>query len=161
MGENRVDLYNILIKTLPGIAINYYVSSNVEDIYELYKRIVNFCYKKKGEEIGMTDVIISWEDTVDPWGCNKNETTYFSGSRDRARTPMQWDDSKNAGFSRSHKPWLPISSNYKCINVKTQSAQQRSHLNVYKRLVKLRKEAHLVDATYESTLFGEIFTYKR
>lgn len=108
----------------------------------------------------MTDVIISWEDSVDPWACNTNETNYYTVSRDPARTPMQWDDSKNAGFSRA-KPWLPISTNYKCVNVKTQRAQKRSHLNVYKRLAKLRKEASLIDASYESALFGDIYTYKR
>lgn len=137
-GVNRKDLYNILLKTLPGISITYY-----------------------GEEIGMTDVIISWKDTVDPPACNKNETTYYSASRDPARTPMQWDDSKNAGFNKDKKPWLPINLNYKCVNVKTERTQPRSHLNVYKRLAKLRKEASLVDASYESALFGDILTYKR
>lgn len=109
----------------------------------------------------MTDVIISWEDSVDPPACNSNETTYYAVSRDPCRTPFQWDDSRNAGFNRFTKPWLPISTNYKCVNVKTQRAQPRSHLNNYKRLIKLRKEASLGDASYESALFGEIYTYKR
>lgn len=126
------------MKTLPGILVTYY-----------------------GEEIGMTDRIISWEDTVDPSGCNKNESTYYSGSRDPARTPFQWDDSTNAGFNENKTPWLPINLNYKCVNVKTERDQSRSHLNVYKHLNKLRKETSLVDASYESALFGEIFTYKR
>lgn len=108
----------------------------------------------------MTDVIISWQDSVDPMACNKNESTYYTVSRDPARTPVQWDDSKNGGFT-SGKPWLPISANYKCVNVKTQRNQARSHLNVFKRLTKLRKEASLIDASYESALFGDIYTYKR
>lgn len=109
----------------------------------------------------MTDVIISWEDTVDPWAQNANETTYYSISRDPVRTPFQWDTSNNAGFNEDHKPWLPISTNYKCINVKTERGQPRSHLNNYKRLAQLRKEASLIDASYESALFGDIYTYKR
>lgn len=109
----------------------------------------------------MTDVIISWEDTVDPPALNSNETTYYAVSRDPARTPFQWDSSKNAGFNQGNKTWLPISTNYKCINVKTESAQSRSYLNNYKRLMKLRKEASLKDASYESALFGDIYTYKR
>lgn len=109
----------------------------------------------------MTDVIISWEDSVDPPACNSNETTYYQVSRDPVRTPFQHDDSTNAGFNLGAKPWLPISTNYKCINVKTERAQPRSHLNNYKRLVKLREEAALGVASYESALFGEIYTYKR
>lgn len=109
----------------------------------------------------MTDVIISWEDTVDPAGCNTNETVYHIKSRDPARTPMQWDGSKNAGFNQGENLWLPISTNYKCINVKTEREQQRSHLNVYKRLAKLRKEHSLNDASYESAVIGDIYTYKR
>lgn len=119
----------------------------------------------KGEELGMTDVVISWEETVDPPACNKNESTYYSASRDPARTPFQWDDSTNAGFNKNAQPWLPVNINYKCVNVQTERAQERSHLNVFKRLVKLRKEASLVNASYESALFGEnpsdTFTYKR
>lgn len=109
----------------------------------------------------MTDVIISWEDTVDPFACNKNASTYYTSSRDPERTPFQWDDSRNAGFTTGKKPWLPISTNYKCVNAKTQQGQTRSHLNVYKRLAKLRKEASLTDASYESGVFGDVYTYKR
>lgn len=69
LGEARVDLYNILLKTLPGISITY-----------------------QGEEIGMTDLIISWQETVDPQACNTDPTRYHSFSRDPARTPFQWYD---------------------------------------------------------------------
>lgn len=138
LGEKRVDLYNILLKTLPGIPITYY-----------------------GEEIGMTDVTISWEDTTDTPACNKNETTYYTVTRDGVKTPFQWDGSTNAGFTTNKKPWLPISTNYKCVNVKDQRDQPKSHLNVYKRLNKLRKEASLIDASFESAALGDIYTYKR
>lgn len=51
----------------------------------------------KGEELAFTDVHISWEETVDPQGCNTNENDYEAASRDPARTPFQWDDTNLAG----------------------------------------------------------------
>ena len=62
----------------------------------------------------------------------------YENSRDNARTPMQWDDSANAGFS-SGTPWLKVNPNYKDINVKEQSGRPDSVLNYYKKLLALRK----------------------
>ena len=56
-----------------------------------------------GEEIGMVDADISYEDTMDPWGCNCGPINYANCSRDPARTPMQWSQNKNAGFSQVRK----------------------------------------------------------
>ena len=53
-----------------------------------------------GEEIGMLDADISYENTMDPWGCNCGPINYVNCSRDPARTPMQWNGAKNAGFSQ-------------------------------------------------------------
>lgn len=78
--------------------------------------------------------------------------------------PFFWwrDGSVNAGFNKGHKTWLPISTNYKCINVADERHQKRSHLNTYKRLIKLRKEANLGKASYDSTVYGDsVFTYIR
>lgn len=52
----------------------------------------------QGEEIGMIDGTISWEDTVDPSGCNTDDpVNYWKSSRDPERTPFQWSADKNAG----------------------------------------------------------------
>ncbi|GAB1222579.1 hypothetical protein ENUP19_0118G0014 [Entamoeba nuttalli] len=59
--------------------------------------------------------------------------------RDNARTPMQWDDSENAGFT-SGNPWLKINPNYKTINAKEAMQNPNSVFNYYKQLLKLRKE---------------------
>ena len=62
-----------------------------------------------------------------------------ASSRDNARTPMQWDDSENAGFSKAN-PWLGVNSNYKVINYASQKNDPDSILNFYKTLIALRKE---------------------
>lgn len=52
----------------------------------------------QGEEIGMKDGFISWEDTVDPSACNTDDPiNYVQTSRDPERTPFQWNSEKNAG----------------------------------------------------------------
>jgi len=50
-----------------------------------------------GEEIGMEDTWISWEDTKDPQGCNAGRDGFEKASRDPARTPFQWDNTTSAG----------------------------------------------------------------
>lgn len=110
----------------------------------------------------MTDTIISWEDTLDPQACNEDKDIYHSSSRDVARTPIQWDDTYNAGFSRGQSTWLPVNVYYYGNNVKLQKRHTRSHLNLYKKLVELRKQPAFVDGTYEgSALTEDIFVYKR
>ena len=59
-------------------------------------------------------------------------------SRDNARTPMQWTDDENAGFTDG-MPWLAMNPNYRQINVREQEARTDSVLVYYRRLVHLRK----------------------
>ena len=84
-----------------------------------------------GEELGMHNVEIPLELTQDPWkepGLN----------RDGVRTPMQWDNSKNAGFTNG-KPWLPIAPDFKEINVEQEKKDPKSFLNLYKKLLEIRR----------------------
>ena len=69
-------------------------------------------------------------------------------SRDNARTPMQWTDGENAGFTTG-TPWLKVNSNYTDINVKNQEADAHSVLNYYRKLIALRK----------SDEYKSLFTY--
>ncbi len=90
----------------------------------------------------------------------------YLNSRDNARTPVQWDDTENAGFT-SGTPWLKVNPNYKEINVKKQMADEDSVLAYYKKLLALRKSKDWKEVfTYGNftPLFeneANIFAYKR
>jgi alpha-glucosidase len=112
-----------------------------------------------GEEIGMSDVAIPKEEIQDPQGLNMPELNL---SRDPSRTPMQWDDSPHAGFSKA-KPWLRLPYHYPRINVKAQTADTFSMLNFYRKLIHLRKsEAALNVGDYRSVFSDkQIISYIR
>ncbi|MGD9761192.1 MAG: alpha-glucosidase [Candidatus Izemoplasmatales bacterium] len=84
-------------------------------------------------------------------------------SRDNARTPMQWDNKPFAGFSKT-KPWLEVNENYKVINVKNNQSNQKTILEYYKKIIKLRhKEEIIVYGDYQDIDFKnkKIYAYKR
>ncbi|XP_031639303.1 probable maltase [Contarinia nasturtii] len=112
-GATRSDIFNILIKTLPGITITYY-----------------------GEEISMVDVKIPPKYVIDKLNLNLDGSIF---TRDSFRTPMQWNRSVNAGFTKARKPWLPVSKYYMTFNVESQKSGKRSHLKVFQKLMDLRK----------------------
>jgi alpha-glucosidase len=88
-----------------------------------------------GEEIGMNDVPIAPEQLQDP--AEKNQPGLRQG-RDPERTPMPWDGSLLAGFT-SGRPWLPIGTDHARVNVKAFSESRDSILNLYRRLLGLRR----------------------
>lgn len=84
-------------------------------------------------------------------------------SRDNARTPMQWDDSANAGFTTG-TPWIMVNPNYKEINVKDQLSREDSVFHYYQKLIRLRKEREIVVyGTYDLLLADDpdIYAYTR
>lgn len=89
-----------------------------------------------GEEIGMRDGKLKKREILDPAGLLY--WPLFKG-RDGCRTPMQWNDSKFAGFSTT-QPWLPVNPDYLHRNVKMQEQDKGSLLCFYRKLLKLRKE---------------------
>ncbi len=117
----------------------------------------------QGEEIGMTNVLYeNIEDfrDVEVFTEYKNMTengatkerallAIVDRSRDNARTPMQWDDSLNGGFSKS-KPWINTNYNYKEINVQAQEESKDSILNTYRFILMKRVEDS------ENIIFGDI-----
>jgi alpha-glucosidase len=88
-----------------------------------------------GDELGMSNVTIPPDRVQDPF--EKNVPGKGLG-RDPSRTPMQWDQSEHAGFSKD-VPWLPLSDDYPSVNVKTEQPDPRSYLNLYLRLLALRR----------------------
>ncbi|MGN6646015.1 MAG: alpha-amylase family glycosyl hydrolase [Cytophaga sp.] len=98
-----------------------------------------------GEELGMRDVPIPFEEVLDPQGLNMPDKNL---SRDPARTPMQWDNSVNSGFTTA-KPWLRLHRNYRSHNVESERMDKTSMLSLYKELIALRQsEASLLYGHY-------------
>lgn len=114
-------------------------------------------YIYQGQEIGMTNgdfkTIEDFKDTETlnilkvskKMGIPKSYImkAIFKRSRDNARTPMQWDDSKNAGFTKGI-PWIKVNNNYKNINVKANIENDDSVLNYYRKLISIRKNNDIV-----------------
>ena len=116
----------------------------------------------QGQEIGMTNCPMASVEEYDDIN-TKNEyrlapemgrseaealNACYLFSRDNSRTPMQWSDEANAGFTTG-KPWLKVNPNYTAINVREQEQREDSILNYNKKLIALRKDPK----------FREIFTY--
>ncbi|MBO6577078.1 MAG: DUF3459 domain-containing protein [Rhodothermales bacterium] len=88
-----------------------------------------------GDELGMEEAEIPPELMVDPWGLNVLPEL----SRDGCRTPMQWDSGPTAGFTTG-TPWLPVQDDKAFRNVAVQSDDPDSILNLYRRLLRLRRK---------------------
>lgn len=126
------------------------ISKKALAIIEVMRRGIPFIYQ--GQEIGMTnnkvDCIDKFNDisTIENYdraireGFSKEEALSLVNkfSRDNARTPFQWDNSINAGFTKG-TPWLQVNENYKEINAKLQIDDKDSVLSFYKKLINLRK----------------------
>ena len=133
-------------------------------------------YIYQGEEIGMTNIyfddIKKYRDieTINYYNekiKNEDEKSLIERikitSRDNARTPMQWDDSLNGGFSKA-TPWIDVNPNYKQINVKESLEDSNSIFNYYKELIKLRHNNDTIVYGDVKLIYPEnesIFAYTR
>lgn len=108
LGDAAARSAAVLLYTLPGMAFVY-----------------------NGDELGMKNVEIPPDMIQDP---------QFAGGfgRDPVRTPMQWSDAKNAGFSTAHQTWLPIAKDYRTHNIETESKDPDSFYSLYRKLGRLR-----------------------
>ena len=131
----------------------------------------------QGQEIGMTNVkfdsiydyndvkgINIYKEKIEQ-GLSKEEALKYvwAVSRDNSRTPMQWDNSNNAGFTDG-TPWINVNENYKTINVNNQINDENSILNFYKNMIRIRKENEtLVYGSYDLILDEDdkIYAYIR
>ncbi|MHA6725270.1 glycoside hydrolase family 13 protein [Macrococcoides caseolyticum] len=129
----------------------WYESSTSHAVVYFLQQGTPFIYQ--GQEIGMTNY--PFEDIIDfddvhakniynqelKKGVPKEEVIEMLRriSRDNTRTPMQWDDTKNAGFTKG-TPWLKVNPNFEDINVFKQEKDENSILNFYKQLIQLKKK---------------------
>ena len=136
VGLSQAAIAAMLLLTLPGTLTIYY-----------------------GEEIGMTNALIPPEDVQDP---AEMRQPGIGMGRDPERTPMTWDCSEEAGFTNG-RPWLPLVADHRVVNVEVEEGNGTSILNLYRRLVALRR-AHpmLVGGQLGSvTTSGDLLSFER
>ena len=132
-GVKRGDMIIMLAMFLPGMTVAYY-----------------------GDEIGMIDANLTWEQTLDPAGCNAGRERYHLKSRDPERTPFQWDNSTSAGFSTNKTTWLPVQDNYKTLNLIMQKHNKTSSYWLFKALAVMKKNLNVLkNGTVEVILITE------
>ncbi|MBS7700072.1 MULTISPECIES: alpha-amylase family glycosyl hydrolase [unclassified Chelatococcus] len=136
VGEDQAPLAATLLLTLRGTPTIYY-----------------------GEELGMQQVPIGAEDIQDPFERN---VPGLGVGRDGCRTPMQWDASRNAGFT-SGEPWLPVSLSFRDTNVESAQRDPGALLQLYRALIRLRRSTSaLVFGNYRPiSIAKDILVYAR
>lgn len=111
--QEKAKLYMVLLLTLRGSVCLY-----------------------QGEELGLVEAELSFEQLVDPFGINF--WPEFKG-RDGCRTPMPWNHEANAGFSQAEHTWLPIAEPHYSLNVAQQEQDANSCLSAYRAFLAFRK----------------------
>jgi len=140
----------------------------------LFQKGTPFVYQ--GQEIGMTNWYPAdpelYEDVQTRWqyahnalhkSPEKRLKRLWYGSRDSARTPVQWSDAENAGFSTG-TPWFYVNENYRAINAAQQEQDPDSLLKFYRKAIALRKTLPVVrDGSYHEfkKLSGKFYVYAR
>ena len=135
-------------------------------------------YIYQGEELGMTNVpfknisdfrdldsVNAYHELIGQGVFTEEEMMKYLRykSRDNARTPFQWDDTENAGFTTG-TPWIMVNPNYKEINAKDQLEREDSVFHYYQKLIRLRKEHEIiVYGSYDLLLPDdrELYVYTR
>jgi alpha-glucosidase len=136
LGERQARVAAMLLLTLRGTPTLYY-----------------------GDELGLAGMAIPSDRAQDPW--EKRQPGLGLG-RDPARTPMQWDASPYAGFS-SREPWLPVTDDYRRLNVAEAQADPQSVLTLYRRLISLRRAEAALHAGAYRLLYADddVLAYER
>ena len=136
----------------------------------LFLKGTPFIYQ--GQEIGMTNWYpestgmyedVQTRNQHQDWPEEKRLALYHRASRDSARTPVQWTDGENAGFTTG-TPWFYVNENYKNINVEQAQNDPDSILHFYKKAIALRKSLPVVrDGSYQEYYRGsdKLYVYAR
>ena len=133
-------------------------------------------YVYQGEELGMTNIRLPIEkyrdlETLNLYHARKEQgvpeeeimRSIYAKGRDNARTPMQWDDGENAGFTTG-TPWLTVNENYHTINAKAALDDPDSVFHYYQKLIALRKQYPVFvhgDFTLLEAEHPQLFVYER
>ena len=136
VGAEQARLLAMLLLTLRGMPFIYY-----------------------GEELGLADTVLAARELQD--GFVRDSGIHLS--RDPERTPMQWNDSAQAGFTTG-RAWLPVATTYPIQNVAKENADPKSMLHLYRSLISFRSSSEtLLSGTYRSipTLSRDVFAYIR
>ncbi|MCZ8515983.1 alpha-glucosidase [Paenibacillus filicis] len=143
-----------------------YHAASAKMLATCYMLMQGMPYIYQGQEIGMTNVrfdsleqyrdveIMNWFREGAAAGLSKSELLepVYAQGRDNARTPMQWNGGKHAGFSQA-EPWIEVNPNYVDINVERQLQDPHSILQYYKKLIRLRaSELAAIYGSYELLL---------
>ncbi|KOS22494.1 Alpha-glucosidase [Escovopsis weberi] len=154
-------------------------SAKLIAIFLLLQAGTPFIYQ--GQEIGMTNVPKDWPmeeykdiDCVNHWNLHKNDDEatkkllkgeYQKKSRDNARTPVQWDDGFQAGFTTNPHPWMRVIDNYTHVNAASQTGDPRSIYHTYRQVLEARKQRRDIFVYGAFELLDEpnqrVFAYKR
>lgn len=151
-------------KYIPAADINDYSKKMLATLFMLL-RGTPFIYQ--GQELGMTNIQMDSMDEYDDIATHDQYSrAVLSGfspvealaamnrrSRDNSRTPMQWNTSKNSGFSQAEKTWMKVNPNYHTINAEAELVKADSVFHYYRQLIQLRR-----DNRYQDTLvYGKFF----
>lgn len=160
-----------------GTDLNKYREKSAKSLATAYFFLQGTPFIYQGQEIGMQNMDyesiddfndieihnmykIMQKSKLSKWFMSKH---LYETSRDNARTPMQWDSSEYAGFSKV-KPWLKVNKNKRFINVVDALKDENSILNYYKKLIRIKTELPVVRDGKFTLLFPhnkKLFIYKR
>ncbi|KAJ8680494.1 hypothetical protein QAD02_016281, partial [Eretmocerus hayati] len=129
----------VMVQLLPGVAVTY-----------------------NGDEIGMENTKLTWEQTVDPQGCNAGRAGFEKQSRDPTRTPFQWDSTTSAGFSTNATTWLPVNENYVTVNLEAQKGVPHSNYTSFLKVTEMRQWPSVKHGSISTALIhDDIFAFSR
>lgn len=162
--SNLGDAKEYWYESATSLAVMYFLMQGTPFIYQ-------------GQEIGMTNIRLeNLEDYKDVLNKNMYQAALDSGashdeameevyrlSRDNSRTPMQWNNKENAGFTTG-TPWICVNPNYVEINVEKEEKDPKSVLNFYKKMILIKKQNEVLTyGSYDLILedHNEIYAYTR
>jgi len=157
--EFRVESAKMLAATIHFMQGSPYIYQG-EEIGMTNPRYTSIEQYQDVESTNMYNIMVKQEQSVTH---DEMMAILAQKSRDNSRTPMQWDDSRFAGFSKS-TPWLEVAKNYPTINAQSAVEDKNSVFYFYKHLIQLRKEVDVITTGDYTDLYPEhdsIFGYRR